>query len=167
MRWALRCLPAPPAQPELPQGPSPPPAWHSFCQVRGSVAVHLWAPSHCHQDNVKMMSKTPSHPCFWALEPVPAGTHGPSASAGPFQRPRLQSLGGSQWRFMSVFPRFFSGSLLPYSLKEHAFIYSFHKRPPRASRVLPPGNKDLIQYTPWLNTYFALVSETSFSPAVH
>lgn len=114
-----------------------------------------------------MMSKTPSHPCFWALEPVPAGTHGPSASAGPFQRPRLQSLGGSQWRFMSVFPRFFSGSLLPYSLKEHAFIYSFHKRPPRASRVLPPGNKDLIQYTPWLNTYFALVSETSFSPAVY
>ena len=106
MRWALRCLPAPPAQPELPQGPSPPPAWHSFCQVGGSVAVHLWAPFHCHQDNVKMMNKPPSHPCFLALEPVPTVTNGPSASAGSFQQPRLQRLGGTRWRFMSVFPRF-------------------------------------------------------------
>lgn len=83
-----------------------------------------------------MMNKPPSHPCFLALEPVPAVTNGPSASAGSFQRPRLQSLGGTQGRFMFVFPRFFSGSLLPYSLKEHAFIYSFHKRPPHACFLL-------------------------------
>lgn len=114
-----------------------------------------------------MMKEAPSHPCFLALEPVLAVTNGPSASAGSFQRPRLQSLGGSRWRFMYIFPRFFSVSLLLYSLKEHAFIYSFHKRPSHASCVLPPGNKDLIQYTPWLTTYFALLSETSFSSAIH
>lgn len=66
---------------------------------------------------------------------------------------------------MSVSPRFLV-SLLLYSLKEHAFIYSSHKCPPSASCVLPPGNKDLIQYTPRSNTYFALVSEPSFDPGV-
>lgn len=148
-------------------GSFPTPAWHSFHQVGGSLAVHSWAPLHCRQDNVKMMNESPSHPCFLALEPVPTVTNGPSASAGSFQRPRLQSLGGTRWRFMSIFPRFFSVSLLLHSLKEHAFIYSFHKRPPRASCVLPPGNKDLIQHTPWLTTCFALLSEASFSPAIH
>lgn len=77
-----------------------------------------------------MMKEAPSHPCFLALEPVLAVTNGPSASAGSFQRPRLQSLGGSRWRFMYIFPRFFSVSLLLYSLKEHLlFIHSTNVLP--------------------------------------